>query len=125
MLHRPKPAEAYRRVELDACVAGGNPAQMTRLCIAEAIGALNRSLYFESRGNDESCRNCLLKAISAMQALQLGVDREQPLGDVLLTFYGNACQGVSRNLRNFDAEAIAAIRGDLLDIDQAFGAAQA
>jgi hypothetical protein len=112
-------------VEIDACIASGDPAQMTRLCIAETIGALNRSLYFASKKDETARRNCLLKAISSIQALQLGVDRDHPMGVALLTLYGSACAGVTRSLRYFDETVITAIRRDFLDIEQAFAAVQA
>ena len=120
MLYRPGPAEAYRRVEIDAYIVGGEAAQLTRLCLAETIGALNRALYFDSKGDAEPCRGCLAKAISSIQALKLGVDRRQPLADSLLIVYGDALGRITRNLRAFDASTVATVRQDFVDIEQAF-----
>jgi len=125
MLHRPGPAEAYRRVEIDAYIVGGEAAQMTRLCLAETIGALNRALYFDSKADGEARVNCLTKALSCIQALKLGVDRTQPLAEALLVVYGNAVGRLTRNMRIFDARAISALRQDFLEIEQAFAEAVA
>lgn len=125
MLHRPSPAEAYRRVEIDAYIVGGEAAQLTRLCLAETIGALNRALYFDSKHQAEQRGACLDKAMSSIQALKLGVDRKQPLAEALLIVYGNAIGQLMRNLRAFDARAVAAIRHDFLEIEQAFAEALA
>jgi flagellin-specific chaperone FliS len=123
MLPRPCPAEAYRRVEIDAYIVGGEAAQLTRLCLAETIGALNRALYFDSRSEAEQRSACLAKASASIQALKLGVDRKQPLAEALLIVYGNAIGRLSRNMREFDARAISALRQDFLDIEQAFAEA--
>lgn len=120
MLHRPGPAEAYRRVEIDAYIVGGEAAQMIRLCLAETVGALNRALYFDSKGDADARANCLAKAISCIQALKLGVDRTQPLAQALLVVYGNAVARLTRQLRSFDHQALAALRQDFVEIEQAF-----
>lgn len=124
MLHRPCPAEAYRRVEIDAYIVGGEAAQLTRLCLAETIGALNRSLYFDSRRQAEQRGACLVKAIASIQALKLGVDRSQPLAEALIIVYSDAIGRLTRSLGAFDPSAIAAVRQDFLEIEQAFAAAQ-
>jgi len=125
MLHRPGPAEAYRRVEIDAYIVGGEAAQMTRLCLAETIGALNRALYFDSKGDGEARTNCLTKGMYCIQALKMGVDRSQPLADALLIVYGNAVGRLTHNMRVFDPQAIAVLRQDFLEIEQAFAEAVA
>lgn len=123
MLPRVCPAEAYRRVEIDAYIVGGEAAQLTRLCLAETIGALNRALYFNERRAAEQRGACIGKAIASIQALKLGVDRKQPLADALLIVYGDAIGRLTRNLRVFDAGAITTIRQDFLEIEQAFAEA--
>ncbi len=120
MLHRATPQEAYRRVELDAFIAGGEAAQLTRLCFAEALGALNRSLYFDERGDHQPRSQCLDKAIASIQALRLGVDRDHALGPALLTVYGNALGRLAGQLRTFDSREIVALRQDILEIEQVF-----
>ena len=125
MLHRVSPSEAYRRVEIDAYIVGGEAAQLTRLCLAETIGAINRALYFDSKGQTDQRGNCIAKAIASIQALKLGVDRKQPLADALFIVYGSAIGRLTRSLRNFDPQAIGAIRQDFLEIEQAFAETQA
>ena len=120
MLHRARPAEAYRRVEIDAFIAGGQAAQLTRLCLAETISALNRALYFDSKGEAQQRGACVAKAVSSIQALTLSVDRAAALGEALLVVYGDAITRIMRNQRAFDSGAIEAIRTDFLELEQAF-----
>ena len=122
MLHPLDPAEAYRRVELDAWIAGSDQRQLTRVCLSEATAALNRALLWEGRGGSARRDTALVKAMSCIQALLLGVDRAHPLGGALLTVYGEAGGRVAAALQRFDRENVEYIRQDLLDIEQAFAA---
>ncbi len=117
------PAEAYRRVEIDAFIVGGQGAQLTRLCFAEAIGALNRSLYFDGKNEPEARGKCITKAISSVQALRMGIDRKHPIANALLTVYGNAIGRLASNMGSFEPDDIVALRHDLLEIEQAFAQA--
>lgn len=114
------PAEAYRRVELDALVLGGDARQLTKLCLAEAMMSLERALLWDE--NDESRRRntALAKAIGSIQALRLGVDRQHPLSDALLTLYGSAASRLTKAVIRFDKDVVAEVCADLRDLAEAF-----
>ncbi len=120
MLAAIAPSEAYLRVEIDAYIFGGNTTQLTRLCLAETIGAINRALFFDANGQPDKRSNALLKALSCVQALKLGVDPGQPLGEALLVVYGDACARLTRGTVKFDRAGMAALRDDFLEMEQAF-----
>lgn len=123
MLHPLEPAEAYRRVELDAWIAGSDQRQLTRVCLSEAIAALARALLWDQRGDATRRDLALLKAVSCVQALVLGVDRAHPLGGALLVVYGEAGSRLASSIRQFDRDGVSAVRQDLLDMERAFAAA--
>lgn len=123
MLHPLEPAEAYRRVELDAWIAGSDQRQLTRVCLSEANAALARALLWDQRGDAARSDKALLMAVSCVQALLLGVDRAHPLGGALLNVYGEAGSRLTASLRRFDRARVAAVRQDLLDMERAFAAA--
>lgn len=122
MLHPLEPAEAYRRVELDAWIAGSDQRQLTRVCLAEAVASLGRALAWDEKGDDDRRDMALLRGMSATQALLLGVDRSQPLGPALFTVYGEAGKRLTAALRRFDRLVVASVRQDLSDIEEAFAA---
>ncbi|MCP9221240.1 hypothetical protein MKP08_00555 [Erythrobacter sp. LQ02-29] len=120
MLQAIAPSEAYRRVEIDAYIVGGDTGQLTRLCLAEAIGAINRALCFDTYAQPGKRSTAVLKALSCVQALKLGVDVSQPLGEALLVVYGDACAKLVRGSSRFDRAELTALRDDFLEMEQAF-----
>lgn len=117
------PAEAYRRVELDALIAGGDARQLTRLCLAEAIGALNRAVLWHERSDRARRSASLGRALCCVQALRMGVDGAHPLADALLVVYADASAKIARAMVRFDRAVVAAVRRDFLDMEEAFAAA--
>lgn len=121
MLQVIPPAEAYRRVELDALVLGGDARQLIKLCLAEAVGSLDRALLWHDKGDRGRRNSALAKAISGIQALRMGIDQQHPLGGALLTLYGSAAARLTRTLIRFDASAVAQVSADLNELADAFG----
>lgn len=120
MLHIVPPAEAYRRVELDALVLGGDARQLTRLCIAEAVSALERALLWHERADTGRRNTAIGKAIGSVQALRLGVDRTHPLSGALLTMYGSAAARLTGAMIRFNEAVVTEVRADLRDLAEAF-----
>lgn len=122
MLCATDPAEAYRRVEFDACVAGSDSHALVMLCIEDVRSALTRALWGESHGRNDVTQAALRRAHNGLGALRLGVDASVPLGQQLLTLYGAMTDSVVACRTRFNREALARIIADLSDIAEACGA---
>ena len=84
MLATNDPHEAYRRSAFDARVQGGDTAALVQLCLEQAITGIGSALLAYER-NDSGLRSrALTKALTAITALDMGVDRTAPLADALL-----------------------------------------
>jgi flagellar protein FliS len=115
---RPDPREAYRRVDFDAHVAGANPRQLVGLCFDQLTAALTSALHAERRGDNAGKSQALTRAIAALTALQLGVDRAQPIGAALLQLYEAARQSLLASAVRFDPASIERIRIDFSELRQ-------
>lgn len=120
MMHTFPPDEAYRRVELDALVLGGDARLLTRLCLTEAVGSLERALLWHGKEDTRRRNSALGKAIGSAQALRLGVDRAHPLGEALLTLYGSAAAQLTAAMIRFDQVVVKQVCADLRDLAEAF-----
>lgn len=113
------PAEAYRRVELDACVAGSSGADLVRLCIGDVRAALKQALWANANGRDDIRRGALARARTGLVALRLGVDMASGLGPALLTFYDSMAHSIGASQLRFDREGIERVQTDLDDVASA------
>lgn len=114
------PAEAYRRVEMDARIFGSDAPALVRLCLEEACSALRRSIYAASHGHRELHQRALSRALDAIGALRAGLNRESPLAEAFTTIYDHAENSIRRAMIQFDPDQIAHLRADLEDIRAAF-----
>lgn len=119
MLQQSTPRETYRRVELDARVAGANPRQLVSLCYERLLEALSLALHGDAIGDNGLRSRALTQAMSALTALQLGLDRKAPIAAALGQFLGAARQQILDCVVHFDRQRIDRIRSDVADIDQA------
>lgn len=119
MLAPMDPREAYRRSAFDARVHGGDPAALVQLCLEQAIAGLGTSLLAHER-NDLGLRSQgLTRALTAITALDMGVDRNAPLAAALLQVYGAARREVLRCVTDFQPERLRSVRSDFVDIEDA------
>ncbi len=116
MLRAVDPIEAYRRVELDACVAGSDAGELVLLCIAHVRAALSQAIWADRHNRREVRVQALGRARSGLTALRLGVDRANPLADDLLTLYGAMEDTVTANQFRFNRPAIDRLTADLDEI---------
>ena len=124
MLAITDPREAYRRSEIDARVEGGaDPANLVRLCLEHAISGLGLAIIADQRKDPAARSKALTRALSAVTALDMGVDRAAPLADALLQIYGAAKRAILDSVVSFDAERLGRVREDFVDIAQALSAA--
>lgn len=120
MLMLADPAEAYRRVELDACVAGSNAGELVLLCIDHVRCALSQALWAERHGRRDGANKALARARSGMVALRLGVDETNPLGGELLTLYGAMETSITASQFRFNRPAMERVVADLDDISSVY-----
>lgn len=117
MLAYHDPREAYRRSELDARVEGGaDPADLVCLCLEQAISGLAQAVIAHERQDPAARSKALTHALSAVTALDMGVDRTAPLAEALLHIYGAARKAILDSVVVFDAEQLKLVRQDFVEI---------
>ncbi len=110
------PAEAYRRVEMDARIFGSDAPALARLCLEEVCSALGRSVYAAKHGHSELRQRALSRALDAICALRAGLDQENPLCGAFMTIYDHAESSTRRAMLRFDPAPIVQLQADLEDI---------
>lgn len=117
------PHEAYRRVELDARVAGSKGRDLVELCIRDVEAALGQAIWAHANERPDIRRRALARAQNALGALRLGVDPASPLGPTLLTFYEGLSRSVIACQLRFDPALADSVRGDIGEVGRAMLAA--
>ena len=123
MLALTDPHEAYRRSSIDARVQGGDSAALVQLCLEQAIAGLGSALFAQERGDASLRSKALTRTLTAITALEMGVDRKAPLAQALLQIYGAARQAVLASVTDFKGELLASVRSDFVEIDAALRSA--
>lgn len=119
MLALTDPHEAYRRSAFDARIQGGDSAALVQLCLEQAIASMGTALFAQARGDASLRSKALTRALTAITALEMGVDRNAPLAQPLLQVYGAARQAVLGGVTEFNSELLASVRQDFLEIEAA------
>jgi hypothetical protein len=119
MLHR-NPAAAYRRVVLDARIEASGSADLTRICLEEAMVALGQALVAVERGASAP-REPLIRAQTIMVWLASSVAPGHPLGPSLKSFYGGLAGQIGGQILQADAGVLGRIRSDISDVIAAAG----
>jgi len=122
MLARTKPRDAYREADFDARLMGSSRENLVLFCIEDFIQTLGALEFAETRGDRAARSRSLTRAITALTALELGVDRTAPMADSLLHFYGGAKLLLLDSIREIDLSRIAELRQDFRDVAVAFAA---
>ena len=125
MLASTDPHEAYRRSAFDARVQSGDTAALVLLCLEQAIAGLGGALLAHERGDPAARSKALTRALTAVTALEMGVDRSAPLAGSLLLLYGAARRAVLDSVVSFDPAVLSPVRQDLLEIEAALRSVQA
>lgn len=115
------PAEAYRRVDFDARVAGADPQALVALCYEQVVWALGSAGFAHMHGDNRAKSRAITRAVAAVTALQLGVCGDGGLAGALYQFYESARRTLISNALSFDAEQMAAMRQDFVEIASAVG----
>lgn len=120
------PRDAYRRVDFEARIAGAGPAALVLLCYDQLASALGTAIHAAGVGDNARKSAALARALSAIAALQLGLDRDQPIATALIALFESARQRVLDSVLQFDAESLDELRRDVVEIAAALNpAAQA
>lgn len=119
MLALTDPHEAYRRSSLDARVQGGDSAALVQICLEQTIAGIGSALYAQERGDASQRSRALTRTLTAITALEMGVDRDAPLAQALLQVYGAARQAVLASVAGFNAPLLSAVRQDFVEIEAA------
>ena len=73
------------------------------------------------RGVDRQARSrAITRCVTALTALELGIDRNAEMGATLAQFYGSAKSTLLDSIRQTDARAIAGLKTDFGEIAGAF-----
>lgn len=122
MLTQRNPHEAYRRIDFDARVAGAAPQELVLLCLEEFVISLGSAIVAHERADNLFKSKSLTRALSALTALQLGVDSSAAISGALSQLYEAARRTVLDNVLKFDPAAVGVIRQDFIEISRAMAA---
>jgi flagellin-specific chaperone FliS len=118
-----KPADAYRRVDLDARVEASAGEDLTRICLEQAADAISQALMALDRRPDQSPREPLGRAQGIALWLARSVAPDNPLRDPMMQFYGGLAATIARNMGRASVAELAQVRDDFSDLLQAAKAA--
>lgn len=119
MLIKRDPYDAYQRVEFDARVKGATSAELVHVCFDQLTLALSTAILAEERKDGPLKSRSLTRALTAIMALQLGIDQNHQMAAVLTEFYGGARKSILASSTRFDADRLREIRDDFLDVGHA------
>jgi flagellar biosynthetic protein FliS len=117
------PQEAYRKVDFDARVAGADPRELVLLCYEQLASALGAAIHAAACNDNARKSVSLTRALSALTALQLGLDRDQPIAGTLSAMFDAMRKTVLDSVLEVDAKALEQLRGDVFELSEAFRAA--
>ena len=119
MLLQTSPHEAYRRVDFDARVNGAKPAELVHLCYEHLVSALGTAIHADRNGDNGLKSRSMTRALTAVTALQMGVNAGSGMAAALTQLYEGARRTILDCAITFDEDRIAALRSDFAEIGQA------
>jgi hypothetical protein len=114
------PAAAYRRVALEARIEASAGADLARICLEEALGALGQALMVLDRSQTPPSEP-LSRAQTIMLWLAQSAAPDHPLRASLVAFYGGLAAQIGTNVHQARASELERIRGDIRDLLDAAG----
>lgn len=116
MLAERNPSAAYRRIEFDARVAGSDGRELLAVCYERLLRAIGDVRIAAARADNAGKSAALTRALTAVNVLQLGVDRTSPVAPALDAFYAGARRTLLDAAIAFDAAALDGLRSDIAEI---------
>lgn len=119
------PNQAYRRVDFEARVVGGSPRDLVLVCYDQLGQSIARALACHDRRDNLGKSEALTRALTAIAALQMGIDPAAPMAGALGDFYAGARRVLLDAVLNFDPGALASLNQDVRDVARALADAGA
>ena len=120
MLASNDPYDAYQRVEFDAWVKGASSADLVHICFDQLIISLNTAILANERQDGRLKSRAITRAVTALIALEMGVDRDHEMAGVLTEFYGAARKSILGSSVKFDRDVLSDMRDDFSEMRSAF-----
>ena len=114
------PYDAYQRVEFDAWVKGASPNELVQICFDQLIISVSTAILADERCDARLKSRAVTRAVTALIALEMGIDREHEMADVLSEFYGAARKSILASSVTFDRDVLANMRDDFSELRSAF-----
>ncbi len=111
----PQPADAYRRVDLDARIEASSGSDLTLICLEEAVAALNQALLALERNPTKAPAEPLSRANGIAVWLARSVASENPLATAMQQFYGGLASTITRNMVRASVAELEQARDDFGD----------
>lgn len=111
--------DAYQKVEFDALVKGANSFELVHVCYDRLIQSLGTALLAHERCDAALKSRSLTRALTALVALQMGVDSEKEMAAALISFYSAARNSILASSVEFNPERIRQIRDDFVEVRDA------
>jgi len=110
------PAQAYRRVELDARIEASSGEKLTLICLEETVAALGQALFALQRSPDRSPTEPLARAHGIAVWLARSVAPQNPLYGPMTQFYGGLAAAIMRNMHQPSVDELRQVREDFADL---------
>ena len=123
MLARARPGDAYRESNFDVRLLASGRDDLVLICLEDLIDNLGALEIAERRGDRAGRSRSLTRCVTALTALEMGIDREAELASSLTQFYGAAKGLLLDSIRQVDLVKVAELLADMREIAAAFRAA--
>lgn len=120
MLSRSRPNEAYRQTSFEARLLGSSREELVLFCLEDFLDNLRHLELADTREDRQARSRAITRCVTALTALELGIDRNAEMGATLAQFYGSAKSTLLDSIRQTDARAIAGLKTDFGEIAGAF-----
>jgi len=119
------PRAAYRRVAVDARIRGASQTELVAMCFEQLVTELGSAIRANETGDPMRRSDGLTRAFSAITALEMGLDRSQPVAEAMLRLYGAARKRILASVTAFDGPALHELREDFREIGAALTGVEA
>ena len=122
LMLRQNPQDAYRKVQVDARILGSGNKDLVAICFEQVVNEVARAIRAHEAGDATNRSEGLTRANAAITALEMGLDRTNPLAGALEHLYGAARETILKCVVHFNTEALREMRQDFAEIGAALTA---